>query len=500
MLALAASAAGAAAPPQIEPLKLRLLAQLEQPVDLASRQGDARLYVAERTGRVRAIDPNGAASPPILDLSDRVSIDGELGLLGITFSPGGDRLYANYTGGGRQSRLASWAIVEGRVQPATEVQHLALGDAASYHNGGQIAFGPDGLLYWAVGDAKTAANGQDPTTRRGSILRIHPTPGGAAPYAVPAGNPFVAGGGAPEVWAYGLRNPWRFSFDRLSGDLWVADVGEFQREEINRLAAGTAAGANFGWAAFEGTLRRLPLPPANTVAPVHEYMRDIGTSVVGGFVYRGTAIESLRGLYVFGDFGSGLVAALAYRGVAPPGVRSLPFEIPGLVSFGQDSRGELYALAISGEVFKIVSELEPPTPSGSAVPGPAGGPGVSRAGSPRKLVSIVSAELVRKGRMLKVRLRCSPRATRACDGRVTARTEAARELARPSGSVAAGRFRRLPAGTKRVYKLRLRKSARGLLAGGQSRRVNLTIAIQARDGAGVKRTTMAKRRVRVSPR
>ena len=244
----------------VEPLELRLLATVEQPIDLATRPGDPRIYVAERTGRGRVITSGGLAPEPLLDLSGRVSLAGELGLLGIAFSPAGDRLYANYTGGGSRSRLASWAFAGAVLDPDTEVQHLVLGAPAAIHNGGQIAFGPDGYLYWAFGDGRVASNGQDPATRRGSILRIHPTPGQVAPYAAPPGNQFSPTSAA-EVWAYGLRNPWRFSFDRETGDLWIADVGEYQREEINRLAAGAPAGANFGWAALEGTLKRSATVP-----------------------------------------------------------------------------------------------------------------------------------------------------------------------------------------------------------------------------------------------
>ena len=502
-IALASVASAAApSPPQIEPLKFRLLAVLDEPVDLASRSGDPRLYVAERKGLVRAIEPSGVVSSPVLDLSDRVSINGELGLLGITFSPDGQRLYANYTGGGRQSRLASWTLVGGQVDPASEVQHLVLGDPSYIHNGGQIAFGPDGFLYWAFGDGRVARNGQDPTTRRGSILRINPTPGGAAPYIIPSANPFATAGGAVEVWAYGLRNPWRFSFDRQTGDLWVADVGEYKAEEINHLPAGSPPAANFGWAAFEGTRQRSILPTPGTIAPVYEYARDVGTSVIGGFVYRGSAIPSLRGLYVFGDFGSGFVAALGYDDEGRVSVQNLPFEVPTIVSFGQDSSGELYALAISGEVYKIAPQFEHATPS--SVPIPQADGKVARPPEPMKLVSIVSTVLVTKGRMLKVRLSCSRLATDACDGRLAVSMQSPRGAAarsRSTLSLASGRFRQLAAGTKRVYRLRLRKLARELFGKSAARgRLSMKITIKARDRAGVQRTTTATRRVPVSRR
>ncbi|MGI9659105.1 MAG: PQQ-dependent sugar dehydrogenase, partial [Gaiellaceae bacterium] len=433
-----------------------------------------------------------------LDLSERVSLAGELGLLGITFSPNGSRLYANYTGGGTRSRLASWAVVGGAIDLGSELQHLVLDSPATSHNGGDIAFGPDGFLYWSFGDGANGATAQNTTTRRGSILRILPTLAGVPAYAVPASNPFFAGVGSPEVWAYGLRNPWRFSFDRGTGDLWIADVGWLSREEINRLPAGSLGGANFGWPALEGTLPGATPPPAGAIPPVYEYTRDVGTSVVGGFVYRGAAIPSLTGLYVFGDFGSGFVKALSLDEASVPKVADLPFSIPNLVSFGEDNAGELYAIAISGGVFKIVPRFAPSTPN---VLGPPPEGGSTPSAAPRRLVGVKSATLVSKGRYLKVRLSCSTRAMQACGGKLAIRTSVPQRLLTGQSAtltLASGRFKGLAAGKKRVYKLRLRGQARDLFFGDDAAgRVRLAITVKARDNAGLRRTTSVERRAAV---
>ncbi len=512
MLVVAAGAlagASAAATP-LEPLRLAPVAILEQPVDLATRAGDPNLYIAERTGRVQTIGPAGVAATPFLDLSDRVSLAGELGLLGIVFSPEGDRLYVNYTGGGLRSRLHSWAIVGGVLDPASEREHLVIDDPASFHNGGQIAFGSDGFLYWSFGDGGQKPNAQNVNTLRGSILRIQPTPGGPAPYVVPADNPFVAGG-APEVWAYDLRNPWRFSFDRVSGDLWVADVGELQREEINRVKTGTPAGVNFGWPALEGNVVHTTPLPAGALAPVYDYARDVGTSVVGGFVYRGSALKSLCGQYVYGDFGKGFVAALGFDAAGHAVSRLLPLEVPGIVAFGQDRAGELYTLAIAGQISKIVPDGGGlPAGSCGATPEPPAPPKTppnkgSKGPDPARLVGIKKAQLAANGRVLRLRLGCGKGASGSCRGRATVEAT----LRPPAkGRLAKGRrlklpvtflrFKALAAGKKRLFRLRLHKEAReALAANALPRRLRLTIVVRARDEAGMRRTTTVVRRVAV---
>ena len=241
-------------------------------------------------------------------------------------------------------------------------------------------------------------------------------------------------------------------------------------------------------------------PPAGAIPPVYEYTRDVGTSVVGGFVYRGTAIPSLQGLYVFGDFGSGFVKALALDESGLPSVANLPFTIPNLVSFGEDNGGELYALAISGGVFKIVSRLAPPPAPPGILGPPSSGDGVPRV-EPRRLVGVKSATLVSQGRFLKLRLSCSARAMQACGGKLAIETRVARRLLggqRATLMLASGRFKGLAAGRKREYRLRLRRPARNLLFGaGSAGRVRLSITIKARDNAGLRRTTNVERRAPV---
>lgn len=348
-----------AAPASLDDITLEEIAVLEQPLDLASRPGDARLYIAEKTGRVRVVEPDGAvAADPFLDLSDRVSTDSERGLLGIVFAPDGSRFYAHYSDVDGAGRLASWALAGGSLDPASEIEHLVVAQPFSNHNGGQIAFGPDGLLYWGLGDGGSGGdpegNGQDPSTLLGSILRIEPLADPAEPYRIPPDNPFVGDPDArAEIWIWGLRNPWRFSFD-ADGGVWIGDVGQNALEEVDFLPAGSAAGANLGWNALEGTVPFAGDAPPDAIPPVFEYGHDVGISITGGFVYRGSAIPALAGRYVFGDFGSGFVAALAREEGAWRALR-LPVEVPQLASFGQDAEGELYALSLAGPVYRLLA-------------------------------------------------------------------------------------------------------------------------------------------------
>ena len=331
---------------------LEEIAVLDQPLELAARPGDERLYVAEKGGRVRVVAPDGSIeSTPFLDLSDRVSTESERGLLGITFSPDGSRFYAHYSDRSGSGRLASWALDGDALDPRSELDILEVRQPFSNHNGGQIAFGPDGFLYWGLGDGGSAGdpeqNGQDPSTLLGSILRIEPTTDPAEPYRVPPDNPFVERSSARgEVWVWGLRNPWKFSFD-ADGGLWIGDVGQNALEEIDFLPAGEAAGANLGWNALEGTAPFEGEAPAGAVAPVFEYSHEAGVSVTGGYVYAGNEIPALVDSYVFGDFGSGFIAALALED-GEWRARRLPVEVPQLASFGVDAAGELYALSLSG--------------------------------------------------------------------------------------------------------------------------------------------------------
>ena len=367
--------------------ELQELAEVAEPVAFAARAGDPALYIAERAGRIRRIEitttsrsRQGSTTPvttqtfrldrsPVLDISDDVVSDGqEQGLLGLTFSTDGNRLYIAYTGADSRQHLEELEMGAERPDNRSRRELLVVDDFAPNHNGGQLAFGPDGFLYWGMGDGGGAGDpqdsGQNPDDLLGSILRIDPDVGPEAvgegeTYAVPDGNPFVDGGGAPEVWAFGLRNPWRFSFDRLTGDLWVADVGQNELEEIDFLPAtdGQEAGrgANLGWSAVEGDQAFEDRePPAGAVAPIHTFGRDRGCSVTGGYVYRGDRIPEMVGAYIYGDFCEGEVRALIVRDGEVVDDRVLGLSVDQLTSFGQDADGELYVLSLDGPVYRIV--------------------------------------------------------------------------------------------------------------------------------------------------
>ena len=365
-------------------VELQELAEVDEPVAFAARAGDPALYVAERQGRIRRIEivttsrrRSGSTTPittqtfqiertPVLDISGDVVSEGEeQGLLGLAFSTDGNRMYVAYTGADSRQYLDEYPMGAEGPDDGGRREILVIDDFAPNHNGGQLAFGPDGFLYWAMGDGGGAGDpqdtGQDPNDLLGNLLRIDPDvvdPGEA--YAVPDGNPFADGGGAPEVWAYGLRNPWRFSFDRVTGDLWIADVGQGEVEEIDFLPAvedgrGAGRGANLGWSALEGDE---PFedrdPPPDAVAPVHTYDTSRGCAVTGGFVYRGTRVPEMVGAYVYGDFCEGEVRALVIDEGEVVDDRVLGLSVPNLSSFGQDATGELYALSLDGPVYRII--------------------------------------------------------------------------------------------------------------------------------------------------
>jgi len=254
-----------------------------------------------------------------------------------------------------------FALGAGGVDPASRRELLTVAQPSIRHHGGNIVFGPDGLLWLGLGDGSL---GGDPTDAaqslavlRGKLLRLDPSPNGGERYKVPATNPFVGRRGArAEIWAYGLRNPWRFSFDRATGELWIGDVGQNIVEEINRVAPGRAAGANFGWNRLEGRRRFNGAPPPRAVPPVHQYNHDDGRcAVVGGHVYRGTQLRGLQGAYVYGDVCDGAIRALAGARGRPLRHRDLGLRLPGLVSFAESRAGELYALSLAGGIYRLAA-------------------------------------------------------------------------------------------------------------------------------------------------
>jgi glucose/arabinose dehydrogenase len=340
-------------------VRLVRVAQLEQPVAMALRPGERTLYVAEQVGRVRAIRDGRLDPAPVVDIADQVTAGGEQGLLGLAFSPDGRHLYLHYTDEDGNHRIAELAMGDRQADPGSQRSLLRIDDPYGNHNGGQLAFGPDGLLYIAFGDGggggDPLGSGQSLDTLLGKILRIDPRPSGGRPYRVPADNPFVGRDGArPEIWDYGLRNPWRFSFDAATRDLWIGDVGQNAYEEVNFEPAGSG-GRNYGWNrreglhAYNGGER-----PDGAVDPVIEYGREGGAcTVIGGFVYRGRRIPGLQGAYLYGDYCAGWVRAARARDGEVLEQRDLGLQVPGLSSFGADAAGELYALSLGGDVLRI---------------------------------------------------------------------------------------------------------------------------------------------------
>jgi glucose/arabinose dehydrogenase len=337
-------------------VRLMRVAVLDQPLAMATRAGDDALYVAQKSGQVVAIR-DGRPARPVLDVGGEVSGGSEQGLLGLAFSPDGGLLYINYTDLNGDTRIHEFAMTDEGVDPGSRREVLTVDQPYSNHNGGHLSFGPDGYLYVGLGDGGSGGdpedNAQDLGTLLGKMLRIDPRPGDGRGYRIPPDNPFVGRDGArPEIWAFGLRNPWRYSFDSDTGDLWIGDVGQDAREEIDIQAALSAGGENYGWDAFEGSLPFEPPFPPDTVGPVYDYGRARGGTVIGGYVYLGSAIPALRGAYLFGDLFNPRIRMLV---PSKRGFRhmELGVRVDNLVSFGQDQARELYLLSIAGPVYRL---------------------------------------------------------------------------------------------------------------------------------------------------
>ena len=309
---------------------------------------------------------------PFLNIRDRVISGGEMGLLGLAFHPGfsqNGRLFVNYTSrsGGLHTVISEFKISSrpNAADPESERILLTIDQPYSNHNGGAIVFGPDGALYIGTGDGGAGndphGNGQNLTTLLGKMLRIDVDQREAdKPYGIPGDNPFIARrGAAKEVWAYGLRNPWRFSFDSLTGLLYAGDVGQAAREEIDVIQKGK----NYGWNRMEGTLCtpgvNLKCNKRGLEPPIIDYPRSEGTVVIGGYVYRGRSIPSLCGVYLFSDFGNGRIFGLRYHEGKVKEHRRLLSTRRRISSLGEDEQHELYLLDYEGEVLKIVPVLHP---------------------------------------------------------------------------------------------------------------------------------------------
>ena len=332
---------------------LETVAQAEAPLVLIPRPGDDALYVAEQAGTVRRLVDGELEQPPVLDLTGQISSGGERGLLGLAFSSDGGTLYTSYTDSSGDSRLDRYAMAAEVADPASGRNLLTVEQPFPNHNGGNVILGPDGMLYLGLGDGGAAGdphrNAQDPASPLGKILRLDPDDG-----AAPPDNPFIDDDGYdPRVYALGLRNPWRFSFDRATGDLWVGDVGQDSVEEINVTRAGRSAGRNYGWDIFEGSqpFEGDELPP-RSVQPVYEYPTAQGCAVTGGFVYRGDEIAGLQGAYLFSDYCSGTIQALRVAGGEVVDQADLA-QSEQVTSFAEDADGELYVLSQQGAISRV---------------------------------------------------------------------------------------------------------------------------------------------------
>lgn len=341
---------------------------LSRPVYLTAPTGDARLFVVEKVGRIRVIKNGSLLSTPFLDITSKVGSGGnEQGLLSVAFHPSyasNGFMYVNYTDVSGDTRIERYTVSSNPdvANPVSAKLILAIDQPFSNHNGGLNLFGPDGMLYIGMGDGGSGGdpngNGQNKNALLGKILRIDVDRGD--PYAIPVTNPFANGGGRAEVWAYGLRNPWRFTFDKTASLLYIADVGQNSFEEVNVVPASTP-GVNYGWNIMEGA-SCYNAPSCNQSGlqqPVITYkLYEAGTcTVIGGLVYRGSAVPQLVGHYLYADYCAGWIRSFTWTNNSA--ANSTEWQTPqhgNITSFGQDGSGEAYILSENGHVYKIVKQ------------------------------------------------------------------------------------------------------------------------------------------------
>ena len=345
----------------------------DQPILVTNAaDGSDRLFVVEKAGVIKIVASGTTLSPPFLDIRAKVGTTGERGLLGLAFHRAYEtnrRFYVFYT----RASTGRLVIEEYRASigdpdvadPSTARTILTIAHPATNHNGGHLAFGRDGYLYIAVGDGGGSGDPENDAQSKesllGKLLRIDiDRTDGVRAYRRPASNPYVGKPGLNEIWSRGLRNPWRFSFDRATGDLWIGDVGQQRWEEVDRstVSKGAGRGKNFGWRVMEGFHCYRPATGCNKqgkTKPLAEYGHTVGCSVTGGYVYRGTQSPSLAGLYVFGDFCSGRIWMLP-RGASKPAAETLLLDTGfNISSFGEDEAGEVYVVDYGGAIYRLAS-------------------------------------------------------------------------------------------------------------------------------------------------
>lgn len=341
------------------------VANATDPTYVTQRPDDnGTLFVTERAGLLKAIrsgllDPN-----PLLDISSDVSTDGERGLLSVAFSPtDNSKFYVYYTDKVGDIRVVEFTLgADGVADMHTKRDLLTIAHRdATNHNGGQLQFGPDNNLYVGVGDGGGSGdpkkNGQNLTVLLGKILRINVTPNGDSPYTVPYDNPFAKREGArPEVWAFGLRNPWRFSFDAIDGQdkgIWIGDVGQNNWEEVDHVEADPKGGQNYGWSLREGTHKFSGDKPTEAIEPIYDYEHTNGAcSITGGYVYRGRAIPPMTGRYIFADYCNGQLMTLTQKGTSWQR-DNLNVKVSKIQSFGRGNNGEIYTVSGDGAIGRL---------------------------------------------------------------------------------------------------------------------------------------------------
>jgi glucose/arabinose dehydrogenase len=401
IVAFAAAACRAVTPPSASPattppppapsVSVTQINNVSNPIAMATRQNDPTIYLGTQSGQIYAVSPGDpvTARNLVLDLGSLVKFGGEQGLLGMTFSADGTKLYVHYTSptgvapAPATTTVAAYAVSSdqpgGFGAPASgRIVFTYDHSAATNHNGGSLLLGPDGMLYLALGDGGNGndtglghvagGNAQSLQTLQGKLLRIDPTPSGGMGHTIPSDNPFVGksdavGADQGEIWSFGLRNPFRISFDRKTHDLWIADVGQGAREEVDFVAADDAThpdgkGVNFGWNRREGLIAGPDTSPPNTaggalVDPIFDYDHSHGDcAIIGGYVYRGSAIPGLAGQYLYTDNCNGSIRALTRSGATATN-RALGQTVTSPSSFGEDNSGELYVLSLNNGLFKI---------------------------------------------------------------------------------------------------------------------------------------------------